>query len=144
MPNIILSYSTNCTIEKEYPREEEIVINGVKYIQPDVPSEHHSLSSYFKLDNETKKLARDWILDNFIPRKNTYIGLSSYGLKHCIQADIGVYLTSGQFEYAMIDAGFIPSDRGLPFLFFNVSKRSRALNLGSKKHGGMTKWRQLS
>lgn len=118
---------------KYYPQEEKIVINGIEYYKSTVRSEHHSLYSYFKLDDDIRKLAQEWIADNFIPTKNVYRGLSSYGLKHCIQADIDLYLTSGQFEYAMINAGFIPTDLGRPFFYFNISKRSRALNLNSKK-----------
>ena len=126
--------------KKYYPREEKIIINGIEYFKPNVPSEHHSLYSYFKLDDDTKQLAQEWIADNFIPRTKVYMRLSSYGLKHCIQYDIDVYLTSGQFEYAMIDFGFIPTNLDWPFFFFNVSEKSRALNLGRKKYGGNVKW----
>ena len=55
------------------------------------------------------KAVQEWIRDNIRPADTVY-ERSSYGLKHFLEHDTGVYLTNNQFKDAMYLAGFMPED----------------------------------
>ena len=55
------------------------------------------------------KAVQEWIRDNIRPAETVY-ERTSYGLKHVLEHDTGVYLTNNQFKDAMYLAGFMPED----------------------------------
>ncbi len=56
------------------------------------------------------RLVGEWIRENIRPAKSILAGRASYGLKHILQDDTGVYLTNNQFKDAMLLAGYKPVD----------------------------------
>lgn len=49
-----------------------------------------------------------WIRDNIRPARKILQGRTSYGLKHILEHDTGVYLTNNEFKDALFLAGFKP------------------------------------
>jgi hypothetical protein len=63
-----------------------------------------------KLDSESAQTVLNWIRCNIHPRKTVNPHYSSYGLKHLLEHDTGIYLTNNQFKDAMLQCGFRPKD----------------------------------
>lgn len=80
-----------------------------------------------KLDiNDRNKLLK-WIRENFIAIKSTnYKCGTSYGLKHLIQYQEGLYVTNEQFKEAMLLCGFKPGNPCDRRWNFNISQKSKA------------------
>lgn len=76
---------------------------------------------------EIQQEVLEWIRTGFTPRKTFLEERTDYGLKHILQRDTGIYLTSNQFKDAMLIAGFEPKDRGAFRWVFGISKKSPAL-----------------
>lgn len=68
-----------------------------------------------------------WIRENIIPRNTPIFTKSSYGLKHVLERDIGIYMTNNQFKDAMLLSGFYPVDERRMNWCYCISKRSPAL-----------------
>ncbi len=49
-----------------------------------------------------------WIDENIISRKTVNDRISSYGLKHIMTHDTGIYVTNNQFKHAMLLKGYEP------------------------------------
>ncbi|MBQ9347511.1 MAG: hypothetical protein IJT94_09270 [Oscillibacter sp.] len=49
-----------------------------------------------------------WIRKNILPAGEILPGRTSYGLKHLLQHDTGLYLTNNEFKDAMLLSGFEP------------------------------------
>lgn len=49
-----------------------------------------------------------WIRENIRPARKILQGRTSYGLKHALEHDTGVYLTNNEFKDALFLAGFKP------------------------------------
>ncbi len=60
------------------------------------------------LSKEEQEVVFDWIAKNIQPRKTENRRLSSYGLKHVLQRDTGIYITNNQFKDAMLLCGYTP------------------------------------
>ena len=67
-----------------------------------------------------------WIQRNLAPKKSANQTHSSYGIKHLLQHDTGVYLTNGEFKDAMIKSGYDPINPNDQNWYFRLSERSRA------------------
>lgn len=134
MSPIILTQYSQFEANTTYPCSESIEINGIEYSKELVPSEHHSLYSYFRVDEETRDKVRYWMQRAYLPSNRLYTAYSSYGLKHDMHAHIQIYMTSGQYEHAMIDAGFRPGDGPKKdFLYFYISKNSPSFKSSRKR-----------
>lgn len=57
-----------------------------------------------------QKIVRAWIVANIYPCKKSGDYHTSYGIKHILEGDTGIYLTNNQFKDAMLLAGFEPVD----------------------------------
>ncbi len=55
-----------------------------------------------------QKIVRAWIVANIYPCKKSGDYHTSYGIKHILEGDTGIYLTNNQFKDAMLLAGFEP------------------------------------
>jgi len=67
--------------------------------------------NYFEdLSLEEQKVIKQWIYDNFVPRKTLLRGHTSYGLKHIFSSNTGIYVTNNQFKDAMLKSGYKPVD----------------------------------
>lgn len=119
----------------KYPRPESVDINGITYTKFFVRNQSNSLGSWIVTDSplseDEKQIILDWVRTNFIIRKspNYY---SSYFLKHILEKNTGIYTYAGQFEYAMLSAGFTHVRNWHDInLHFSISQKSPALKMPS-------------
>ncbi len=54
------------------------------------------------------QVVKQWIADNIKVDKEILQNKTSYGLKHLLQHDTGIYLTNNEFKDAMMIAGYHP------------------------------------
>lgn len=78
----------------------------------------------------------EWIDLYISPRKTPLTGHTSYGIKHILQSDTGIYLTNNQFKDAMMHCGYDPVDPDALNWEYCISKRSPIFN--SKWNGKRT------
>lgn len=52
----------------------------------------------------------EWIKENLEPAAKPLMRYTSYGLKHMLEKDTGIYLTNNEFKDAMLLAGYRPVD----------------------------------
>lgn len=74
---------------------------------------------------EEQRRVFDWIRENIHPRRTPLLYVTSYGLKHRLQSDTGIYLTNNEFKHAMILCGFDPVDPNELNWHYRISKRSK-------------------
>lgn len=60
------------------------------------------------LPEDKQEKVFEWIKSKMIPRKTGNLKHSSYGLKHILEKDTGIYVSNNQFKDAMLQAGFKP------------------------------------
>lgn len=77
-------------------------------------------------DKETQKKVLKWIKQHCVRIKTINRRHSSYGLKHILERDTGIYLTNNQFKHAMLLAGHNPTNEKDLNWYFRIG--SRALN----------------
>lgn len=84
-------------------------------------------NEYFTdLSDEEQKIVCTWIQEELCPRKTPLMGRTSYGLKHVLQGQTGIYLTNNQFKDAMLLCGYQPVDSCHLNWNYCLSKRSPA------------------
>jgi hypothetical protein len=71
-------------------------------------------------------LVMDWIRENILPRKSPLQERTSYGIKHILERDTGLYLTNNEFKDAMMMAGYMPIDPDALNWTYCISKKSPA------------------
>lgn len=72
--------------------------------------------------------ALKWVADNIVPRKTPMYDRTSYGIKHILQDDTGIYFTNGQFKYIMERAGYEACNPNDINWSYRISKKSPAFN----------------
>ena len=88
-----------------------------------------TLNDDYHFSNLTKKeqdTVCGWILANLIPRKTPLHGRTSYGIKHILESDTGIYTTNNQFKGAMLQCGFEPVNAYELNWCYCISKKSAA------------------
>lgn len=76
-----------------------------------------------KLPPEAQAAVFRWIKSHIEPTNAINRKRCSYGLKHWIEADTGIYLTNNQFKHAMLIAGFYPVDERRLNWVYRISER---------------------
>ena len=71
----------------------------------------------------------NWISNSIAPRKTPLGGHTSYGIKHLLERDTGIYLTNNEFKDAMLQAGYEPVDPNELNWHYRISKKSKAFAL---------------
>lgn len=88
-------------------------------------SEFNNPNEYDQLSLENKARLQKWIDErvrpNLIKSYNPY--LTSYGLKHYFEQDVGLYISNGVFKGAMLAAGIQPKEYDRLNWVFQISKR---------------------
>ncbi len=69
-----------------------------------------------------------WIDVNLFPRKTVLTTHTSYGIKHILERDTGIYLTNNEFKDAMLMCGYKPSNPNDLNWCYCISKKSPAFN----------------
>lgn len=78
------------------------------------------------LPEEKKNACITWIKMNIYPRATKNPSITSYGLKHCLERDTGIYLTNNQFKDAMLECGYEPCDPNELNWHYRISNKSPA------------------
>jgi hypothetical protein len=103
------------------------------HIKNNKPVTQNDTSLLKDLIPSEQKTVLDWIGINIQPRKTPLYGSSSYGIKHILQRDTGVYCTNNQFKDAMMQSGFMPVDEHELNWHYCISKRSPAFDWRSRR-----------
>lgn len=74
-------------------------------------------------DDEVQ-LVLEWIKSSIIPRKTPNLNQSSYGLKHRMEKETGLYTTNNQFKDAMLMCGFHPVNERAINWTYCISEKS--------------------
>jgi hypothetical protein len=82
---------------------------------------------------EEQEIVKDWIYNNIWARKTPMYKNTSYGIKHLLQSDVGIYLTNNEFKDAMLACGFKPVDQNALNWAYCISKRSPAFKKNRRK-----------
>lgn len=69
----------------------------------------------------------EWIRSNFIRTKTANFDKSSYGLKHILEDDTGIYLTNNEFKDVMLMCEYEPVNPNALNWYYCISKKSPAL-----------------
>lgn len=110
-----------------------MIKNGKPYTNESGSIDDELLSD---VPEDVQKIVMDWIMNNIRPRKSPLYGRTSYGLKHYLDHDTGVYLTNNQFKDAMMIAGYMPVNPNELNWEYRISKKSPVF---CKKHNTVTK-----
>lgn len=80
---------------------------------------------YEQLEQRKKELLQQWINNRVKPYliQSYNPSLTSYGLKHYFEREIGVYVNNGQFKGGMLAAGISPESHEALNWVFKVGKR---------------------
>lgn len=89
-----------------------------KYI--DNIDERLKVGAFYNLPAETRQQVCDWITQNFKERKNFNRGASAYGVKHILQRETAIYVTTFEFCDAMKECGFEAEQIGHNNFIFNA------------------------
>ena len=84
---------------------------------------------------ETQEKVLNWIKENLYPRKTPLWECTSYGLKHALANDTGIYLTHNAFKDAMLKCGFEPHDSKEFNWVFGISKKSPVFTKNNPPRG---------
>ena len=79
---------------------------------------------YLNLSDNRREILKDWIDDNFHRIKIINNNRTSYGLKHILERDTGVYYSNDEFKGGMLELGYIPHDVNALNWRFNISEKS--------------------
>lgn len=92
------------------------------------PSFDDDLFTY--LNPNEQYAAMRWICQHCKQIKTENKKHTSYGLKHMLESDIGVYMTNNQFKHAMLIAGFRPVNERMLNWTFRISETTLHKPLG--------------
>ena len=81
---------------------------------------------------EIQEAVLAWIKKEIKPGKKALISYSSYGIKHILQGDTGIYLSNNAMKDAMLMAGFEPVDPEEGNWHFCMSIKSKAFDRKSR------------
>ena len=86
------------------------------------------LFSDLAADEQAK--VREWIRVNITtPGKKRSIKYNSYGLKHILERDIGVYMTNNQFKDIMLEFGYYPINEKVLNWMYRLGRDSEFLKI---------------
>lgn len=89
------------------------------------------------IPDDERDVVLDWIASHMEHIKSVNEKHSSYGLKHWLQADTGIYLTNNQFKHAMLIAGFDPVDETELNWLYRISERRLNNPINTKAQKGV-------
>lgn len=75
---------------------------------------------------EEQRVVFDWIYENIRPIKSPNKHHTSYGIKHILERDTGIYLTNNEFKDAMMQCFYNPVDADELNWCYCISEKSPA------------------
>lgn len=91
-----------------------------------ITPDHHAWTEndealFDEVNENDRQIAMYWVKWNMWPRKTFNPYRSSYGLKHILEEDTGIYLTNNQFKDLMLQCGYHALNPNALNWCFNVS-----------------------
>ena len=86
----------------------------------------HDRELFTDLKERERKMVEAWILTNIEPRVSANKHHTSYGIKHLLERDTGIYMTNNAFKDAMLHCGFYPVDETALNWWYCISEKSKA------------------
>ncbi|MBP1920965.1 hypothetical protein [Youngiibacter multivorans] len=87
------------------------------------------IERYQELTDEDKETVIRWIEDNLIQSKTFNQAYTSYGLKHYMENDTGIYVCNGAFKGCMMMMGYEPKDIRTQNHIYKISSKSPGVRL---------------
>lgn len=100
-----------------------MIKNGRPYSNENGYVDDGLITEHSKEEQET---VMNWIRDNIKPRKTPLYSRTSYGMKHILEGNTGIYLTNNEFKDAMMMCGFEPTNVNELNWTYCISKKSPA------------------
>ena len=97
------------------------MVSGMRGTVPFTQNDEELLTD---LPQGEQKAVLNWIAENILPIKSANYRSSSYGLKHMLTRDTGIYLTNNQFKHAMALSGYLPVDQHMRNWHYRISAKS--------------------
>ena len=104
----------------------------ISEIRNGIPWTKNDESLLTDLPAEDQEAVLNWIKENIRPRKRKLEGRSSYGIKHILEHDTGIYTTNNQFKHAMLLCGYGPVDAHKLNWNYRISRGSPAFDYKSR------------
>ena len=82
---------------------------------------------------EIRSAVLAWIREQLLPSSKVDEEHSSYGLKHILQEDTGIYLSNNAMKDAMMMAGYSPVDPSEANWHYRIAKSSKAFDWRSRR-----------
>ena len=114
-----------CSVVPRKIRGIDMIKNGRPYSIENGYEDADLITDHSETDQH---IVMDWIVNNLVPRKTVLYESSSYGLKHILERDTGIYLTNNEFKDAMLLAGFEPANPNDINWYYRISKKSPAFS----------------
>ena len=89
---------------------------------------HIDDSLFTDLSEDMQVICKKWVEDNIVSRKTKNDRHSSYGIKHDLERDTGIYMTNNQFKDLMLICGYQPVDPNEVNWFYRISEKSPAFS----------------
>lgn len=109
-------------IDEISEKDMKKVLNGNDILRK-LPNEYgyyYVEKNWTRYSEKEKMLIRKWIRFMFNKSKNINKSVSSYGLKHYCEADVGFYVHNDTIKKAMLLEGFLAKTGEINW-FFNIS-----------------------
>ena len=100
-----------------------MIRNGVPYTNENGWIDDELLTD---LPDEEQAAVMKWISDNIRAIRSVNDRHSSYGIKHILEHDTGIYLTNNQFKHGMMLGGYEPVDPSELNWKYRISEKSPA------------------
>ena len=84
-------------------------IIDVKVSTQEHPGSYVDDEHFCELSEIEKFASMQWATRSFVEAKSVNEWHTSYGLKHILENDIGIYMTNNQFKELMLLSGFAPA-----------------------------------
>lgn len=90
------------------------------------------------LSFETRIKVLAWIKESILPASYINPHRTSYGVKHILERETGIYLTNNQFKDAMLMCGFLPTNRQKINWEYRIKERSPAFKRENERIANMS------
>lgn len=87
-----------------------------------------------------QKVALLWVRERLSPRKTVNDRRTSYGLKHYLEYETGVYMTNNMFKDLLLREGYKPSNEHELNWKYAISEKSPALRREARLHTAEGQW----
>lgn len=128
----------NWKYEKPHPRAKAIEASHRSGIYENKPWTTGDNLLVDDLPVEVRENVLAWVRQSVLPSSYVNPHRTSYGIKHLLQHETGIYLTNNQFKDAMLLCGFLPANRTKIDWEYRIKERSPAfIRERERNYGGV-------